>query len=40
MAFAGVKQSRRIMEQTSMARYVKKAHIGDGARVKTKDAER
>ena len=39
MAFAGVKQSRQIMEQASMARYVKKAHVGDGARVKPKDAE-
>ena len=37
MAIVGVQQSREIMEQSSMARYVKKEHIGDGSRVKTRD---
>lgn len=37
MTIAGVQQSRQIMEQTSMAAFIKKEHIGDGSRVATRD---
>lgn len=37
MTIAGVQQSRQIMEQTSIAAFIKKEHIGDGSRVKTRD---
>ncbi|XTR52692.1 GMC family oxidoreductase [Pseudarthrobacter sp. So.54] len=37
MAIAGVKQSREIMGQSSMTDLTKAEHIGDGARVETRD---
>ena len=37
MTIAGVQQSRQIMEQPSMAAFIKKEHIGDGSRVATRD---
>ncbi|MEY9777313.1 GMC family oxidoreductase [Arthrobacter sp. MW3 TE3886] len=37
MTIAGVQQSRQIMEQSSMAAFIKKEHIGDGSRVATRD---
>jgi choline dehydrogenase-like flavoprotein len=37
MAIAGAQQSRKIMEQSSMAALVKAEHIGDGARVESHD---
>ncbi|MGY3320662.1 GMC family oxidoreductase [Arthrobacter sp. TE12232] len=37
MTIAGVQQSRQIMEQSSMAAFVKREHIGDGSRVESRD---
>lgn len=37
MAIIGVQQSRDIMSQSSMAKMIKKEHIGDGSQVKTRD---
>ncbi|MDF9750327.1 GMC family oxidoreductase N-terminal domain-containing protein [Arthrobacter sp. ES3-54] len=37
MTIVGVQQSRQIMEQSSMAAFIKAEHIGDGSRVKTRD---
>ena len=37
MTIAGVQQSRQIMEQASIAAFIKKEHIGDGSRVTTRD---
>jgi choline dehydrogenase len=37
MTIAGVQQSRQIMEQSSMAAFIQKEHIGDGSRVATRD---
>lgn len=37
MTIVGVQQSRQIMEQSSMAPFIKAEHIGDGSRVKTRD---
>lgn len=37
MAVVGVEQSREIMAQPSMARNIRKEHIGDGSPVRTKD---
>jgi choline dehydrogenase-like flavoprotein len=37
MTIAGVQQSRQIMEQSSMAPFIRAEHIGDGSRVKTRD---
>ena len=37
MTIAGVQQSRQIMEQTSIAAFIKREHIGDGSRVMTRD---
>ncbi|WP_043422448.1 GMC family oxidoreductase [Arthrobacter sp. 9MFCol3.1] len=37
MTIVGVQQSRQIMEQSSMAAFIKKEHIGDGSRVATRD---
>ncbi len=37
MTIAGVQQSRQIMEQTSIAAFIKRERIGDGSRVMTRD---
>ena len=37
MTIAGVQQSRQIMEQASIAAFIKREHIGDGSRVMTRD---
>lgn len=37
ITIAGVRQSREIMGQPSLARFIKAEHIGDGSRVATRD---
>jgi choline dehydrogenase-like flavoprotein len=37
MTIAGVRQSRQIMGQSSMASFIKAEHLGDGSRVESRD---